>query len=321
MVAIGGMNITGSSLAPTSSVNDPEGTGDQYVFDIDLNAMPNFTISWNFEANAGTEFNYYFDPAFTFPAGTPTLDDANGAFSYNVSLADAVTAGMTSATFSITGWQNLGPGTDSSDTDTITFNFTLCFAKGTGIATPHEDVAVEALKIGDLVTTADGRTVPVKWVGHVSINPMFNPADRLDPVRIRKGALGPNVPHTDLIVTADHGMILDGMVINASALINGDSIDWYPWKAIGKSLTYYHVETEAHDVIIANGATSETYLDIPDRQSFENYADYVALYGAERAIPEATLPRITNARLLPNDLRARLGIDAADSFGDLAQVV
>jgi hypothetical protein len=34
-----------------------------------------------------------------------------------------------------------------------------------------------------------------------------------------------DLPHADLIVTSDHGKVTDGYIINASALLNGDSID------------------------------------------------------------------------------------------------
>ena len=306
MTAIGGMNITGSTLMATSVGSDPHGTGDFYVFDIDLSVTPNFTISWDFEEVTATEFNYYFDPAFTFPAGTPSLGAMDGLFSYNVTLADAVAAGMTTATFSITGWQGDGFGGSTSDTDTITFNFTLCFAEGTGIATPGGERSVEDLQIGNVITTADGRSVPIKWIGRTSIDPMFNPADRLEPVRISAGALGANTPTRDLVVTADHGMVLDGYVINASALTGFDGIDWFAWKTLGRGITYYHIETDAQDVILANGAAAETYVDAVGRRSFDNFAEYEALYGDEAPVQEMPMPRISSARLIPGSVRARL---------------
>jgi hypothetical protein len=47
------------------------------------------------------------------------------------------------------------------------------------------------------------------------------------------------------------------------------------------------------------------------RQAFDNYAEYVELYGEERIITEMPLPRISTARLLPPTLKARLGIGQA----------
>ncbi len=191
---------------------------------------------------------------------------------------------------------------------TVTFNITLCFARGTRIATPWGETLVEGLKIGDVLRTPDGREVDIKWIGTRTMVPMFNPADRLEPVVIRKGALGENVPHSDLVVTADHGMIIDGMVINASALVNGRDIHFLEYRALGRAIEYFHIETENHDAILANGAASETYLDIPGRQFFDNHAQYTALYGPETAITEMKTPRITSAQMLPQTLRDRFGI-------------
>ncbi|MCP3969291.1 MAG: hypothetical protein GY717_03035, partial [Rhodobacteraceae bacterium] len=66
--------------------------------------------------------------------------------------------------------------------------------------------------------------------------------------------------------------------------------------------TYYHVETETHELILAEGCAAESYLDIPDRSSFVN--------GAERAdapvIEEMDLPRISSSRLVPAAILGRL---------------
>ena len=73
-------------------------------------------------------------------------------------------------------------------------------------------------------------------------------------------------------------------------------------------VTYYHVEAEDHDVILANGAPAETFIDYLGRKAFDNYDEYVALYGAERIIPEMARPRISSRRLVPEAIKARLGI-------------
>ena len=184
-----------------------------------------------------------------------------------------------------------------------------CFLAGTRIATPEGERPVEGLAIGDPVCTADGRDVPVRWIGRQVLRATIGrEGEHLRPVRIRAGALGHGLPRTDLMVTADHGMILDGLVINAGALVNGDTIDWVPLADLPASFTVYHVETEAHDVILANGAPAETFIDYVGRSAFDNHAEYLALYGCERIIPEMARPRISTARLLPEAIRARLGI-------------
>jgi len=188
---------------------------------------------------------------------------------------------------------------DSIDTTSPT---PVCFASGTCIATPSGETPVETLQIGDLILTADGRAVPVKWIGRQTIVSLFA-GDRARPVRVTAGAIGNGLPHTDLVLTADHALILEGLAINAGALVNGTTITLDP---APERATYYHVETEAHDVILANGVPAETFVDYVGRQAFDNYAEYVAIYGRERGITEMALGRISSARMVPAALRARL---------------
>ncbi|WP_275287246.1 Hint domain-containing protein [Halomonas elongata] len=189
----------------------------------------------------------------------------------------------------------------------------VCFAAGTMIATPDGEVAVETLSIGDLVMTDSGEQVPVKWIGRQTTHRLFSSGQA--PVRIKKGALAPGQPNQDLILTSSHGVILDGLVINAGALVNHHSITHVPWDEMPTSMTYYHIETDAHQVILANGTEAETYIDYVDRQSFDNYAEYVALYGIETRVTEMPRHRISSRRLLPQALRERLGIqDITQTF-------
>ena len=169
-----------------------------------------------------------------------------------------------------------------------------CFLKGTMIATPDGERAVQDLAAGDLVMTADGRAVPVVWLGEQLVKKRIGMVpEGLEPVCIKAGALG---NHSDLYVTADHGMIVGGYLVNAGALVNGDSIAWAPY---GAAYTVYHVETEAHEVLLANGARAESFVDVVDRRAFDNAGDGVA-----RIIREMDVPRISTARLLPIQLRA-----------------
>ena len=194
-----------------------------------------------------------------------------------------------------------------------------CFAAGTMIATPQGASAVETLKIGDAILNSDGMPIAVKWVGLHTVHKITAGA-KMQPVRIRAGALGGGLPSADLIVTADHGMIVDRLVVNASALVNGTDIDFIPLSELPDTVTYYHVETEAHDVIVANGAPSETFVDAVGRSVFDNYQSYLEIYGADRLIPEMNRPRISSQRLVPGTIRDRLGIaDQHVDFEGLAK--
>lgn len=185
----------------------------------------------------------------------------------------------------------------------------ICFFAGTLVATPAGERRVERLSIGDRILTANGRTVPVKWLGRQTVSARFSPAERLMPVRIASGALGGGLPHSDLTITADHAMLVDGILCQADAMVNGTTIVRVPLSEFGETYTVYHVETEDHEVIFANGATSETFIDTVSRRAFDNYAEFEALYGA--APPETKelpYPRAMNARQLPAHIKRLLGI-------------
>lgn len=198
---------------------------------------------------------------------------------------------------------SLGPTVDLASGPTI---FLYCFASDTRIATDRGDMAVQSLVIGDTVTTAEGRCVPVKWIGRQTISTRFGPAERLMPVRVRAGALGDGLPLRDLTLTADHALLIDGLLVNAGALVNGSSIAYVPLSEMGETYTVYHVETENHDIILAEGAPSETFIDYRDRRAFDNFQEYLELYSAERIIPEMNRPRISSRRMLPDAIKERL---------------
>jgi len=224
----------------------------------------------------------------------------------------------------ITSVIHVASNTDYGNNSGTTLNsntsspYTYCFAPGTQIMTPGGEISVESLTAGSLVTTLDGRQVPVLWIGRQTFALRFQ-RDTCHLVRFRAGSLGDCLPHSDLTVTGDHGMVLDELVINASALVNDTTITTVPHSELPARLTVYHVETKAHDVILANGAAAETFIDGVTRQAFDNYAEYETLYGAERVIPETTMQRIGAQRLLPDHLHTRLGIaQTGTSIQDVA---
>ena len=203
------------------------------------------------------------------------------------------------------------PGTIDFFATLNTGAFTVCFLPGTGIATPEGRKPVETLRIGDTVLTADGREVPVKWIGHQTISTRFRSAPQHQPVRIRAGALGAGHPARDLCLTADHALMIEGLLVNAGALVGASGIARMTAQELGATYVVYHIETEGHDIILAEDTPTETFIDYAGRAVFDNHADYVALYGEDRTLAEQPYPRVTSARQLPAGLRARLGLDRA----------
>jgi hypothetical protein len=160
-----------------------------------------------------------------------------------------------------------------------TVDITPCYCPGTLIKTPRGEIAVEELEIGDEVITMSGIARPIKWIGRRSYNGRFVRGRKdILPVCIKAGALADNVPQRDLWISPHHAMYLDGALIEAKDLINGASI---VQARHVEHVEYFHVEFDSHDVIIAEGAPSESFIDDDSRGMFQNAHEYATLYGDE----------------------------------------
>ncbi len=181
-----------------------------------------------------------------------------------------------------------------------------CFCAGTMIGTDRGEVAVDALAIGDTVLTVAGEARPIRWIGRRAVAARF--ADPLSamPVRIRRGALGANVPVRDVLLSPCHAVLVDGVLAHAGALVNGTSI--VREAVMPDVFTYYHIELAGHELILADGMPSETFVDNADRMGFDNWAEHEALFGNDGAIIEMEYPRAKSARQVPAAIRARLAV-------------
>jgi serralysin len=150
-----------------------------------------------------------------------------------------------------------------------------CFAAGTRLATPRGMVAVENLHAGDAVLTADGGIRPVRWIGRSRVDCTRHPhPERVRPVRVAAHAFGPGLPARDLLLSPDHAIFADSVLIPIKRLENGDSVR----QIDAASVTYFHVELDAHDVVLAEGLPAESYLDTGNRQAFANGGSVAALH-------------------------------------------
>lgn len=142
-----------------------------------------------------------------------------------------------------------------------------CFAMGTRLLTARGEVPVESLRVGDLVPTLAGAAARrVRWIGQTRVDLARHPQPgKVAPVRIEAHAFGPGTPHRDLILSPDHAVMMDGALVPIHLLVNGASIARRP--AAG-SVRYFHVELDAHDVLLAEGLPVESYLDTGNRGVF-----------------------------------------------------
>jgi Hint domain len=143
-----------------------------------------------------------------------------------------------------------------------------CFAAGTRILTARGEVAVEDLAQGDEVITHEGEEQPIIWIGkrEVDITAHCRP-ETVRPIIIEPDALGDGMPARRLMVSPDHALFLDGVLVPAKELMNWTNIRQ---DNAASRVTYYHLELSRHDVIFAEGVPAESYLDTGHRGIFDN---------------------------------------------------
>jgi hypothetical protein len=156
-----------------------------------------------------------------------------------------------------------------------------CFAEGTRLRTVAGEVAVELLAEGDVVVTALGRERRVRWVGHRTLAPSSHPRPwDVQPVRVKAGAFGEGMPVRDLRLSPDHAVFVRGVLIPVRYLLNGATVVQEEVSLV----TYFHVELAnaagdaVHDVVLAEGLASESFLDTGNRGAFANGGGAVMLH-------------------------------------------
>ncbi|MEJ6398293.1 Hint domain-containing protein [Yoonia sp. 208BN28-4] len=146
-------------------------------------------------------------------------------------------------------------------------NVIVCFTPGTSIATPKGEVAVETLNVGDKVFTRDNGIQEIRWIGGRTLSAEdLQKTPAWQPVLVRAGSLGPNLPETDLLLSPNHRLLMSGertmlnfgeneVLAAAKHLTDKDGID-----RVGiAGLTYVHLMFDSHEVILSNGAWTESF--------------------------------------------------------------
>ncbi len=182
-----------------------------------------------------------------------------------------------------------------------------CFRTGTLIATPAGETLVEDLSIGDDVVTASGEARPIKWIGKRGYMPRVVAANsKTQPILFRAGSLAEGIPRRDLFVSAQHAMFLDSVLVPAASLVNGISI---VRAAAPGAILYLHIELETHDVILAEGAPAETFVDDDSRGIFHNAKEFAELYPDAPEPAGFCAPRVEDGYQL-EEIRVRLAARA-----------
>jgi hypothetical protein len=154
-------------------------------------------------------------------------------------------------------------------TGTMTFENIeiVCFTPGTKILTPMGEISVENLQEGDQVVTRDNGLQTIRWAGrkHVSGRDLMVRPE-LRPILIKQGALGPNQPERNMMVSPSHRMLLVSeqaellfeereVLVAAKHLTHLDGVEQID--VVG--VDYIHFLCDNHEVVLADGAWSESF--------------------------------------------------------------
>ena len=284
VISGGTLEINGNAAATGTTVITDGGVIDLQSPKANLSGSLVFSGSGTFEETAVTSATYGLTNAVISGFGAGDAIDLTqfGSATLTASvvsgnLVETVTSGGTSEAFTFSGTDlssSLSLVSDGNGGEEIVFA-APCFAAGTRILTGKGQVKVEDLRIGDELVTASGEAQPVQWIGYrqVKISRHAEP-DQVLPVRIAAGAFGGAVPERDLYLSPDHAVFLEDVLIPVKHLINGTSIRQIAVAAV----TYFHVELAAHEIILAEGLATESYLDTGDRNAFANGGGAMALH-------------------------------------------
>lgn len=147
-----------------------------------------------------------------------------------------------------------------------------CFTAGTLIRTAEGERPVEDLALGDLVWTRDNGLQPIRWIGRRVLRPAELAAQpNLRPIRIKAGALGAGQPARDLVVSPQHRILVRSAIAvrmfgAAEVLVAAKQLLSLPGIEIdeaARDVTYLHLMFDHHEVLVSNGAETESLYPGP----------------------------------------------------------
>jgi hypothetical protein len=142
-----------------------------------------------------------------------------------------------------------------------------CFTPGTAIATPRGERAIEELAVGDRVVTRDNGIQEIRWIGRKTLDHgQLAAAEHLRPILVTRGSLGQGLPERDMLVSPNHRFLAANertmlyfeeheVLVAAKHLVDSRTIR--PVNVLG--VTYVHFMCDRHEVVLANGAWTESF--------------------------------------------------------------
>lgn len=278
----------GGTFVPVSNYTEEfilqDGNNNGVIGDLDGTSQPvaNDGVQVNGTFHQFEQFTTWTSSTITYADGTSSdivvhvyrLD--NGDLTYR--LSDTEVQQVKAAGYTLKDVQSIQLGNLSSFSsrfeglDPTNHNDFLCFAAGTLIETYHGNIPAEDLRVGDLVYTRDASFLPVQWTGQRHLTKTDLEANpNIRPIRIRAGALGPDTPSDDLVISPQHRVLVRSKIahrlfgtyevlVAAKHLLPLDGIE------IAEDLTevtYIHFLFSIHQIVVSNGAETESFYPGP----------------------------------------------------------
>lgn len=142
-----------------------------------------------------------------------------------------------------------------------------CFVSGTLIDTPQGPRAIDDLVPGDKVLTMDNGAQAIRWIGCKDVSQRELKMDpKLNPIRIVSGALGHGLPKRDLYLSPQHRVLVRSPIAQRifgvhETLIAAKKLVDIPGIFVdqeAKSVSYYHMLFDKHEIVFSEGAPSES---------------------------------------------------------------
>jgi hypothetical protein len=194
-----------------------------------------------------------------------------------------------------------------------------CLVSGTKVSTPQGPRAVETLSEGDEILAADGRILTLRGVMSTQVSQKRQRrSPHLRPIRIVAGALGGGVPTRDLLVSRQHRMVIKSAIAErmfgqSEVLVAAAKLLDVPGVFVDPTLEevgYFHLVFDDHEIIVAEGAETESLLigpGIMKSLGSEAVRELIALFPQVSGGEVYTMPaRPIPSRKRTNKLMARL---------------
>lgn len=211
-----------------------------------------FTGGRDIDGDGGVDYGYVAE--VTLNGQIYIVTSVNNPLVANM---DYTTGNPTEVLIESAGWNHLG------------FSTVTCFAKGALVETPAGTVPIEQLCLGDLVETMEHGEQAIRWIGQRRFNKVdLEQNPKLRPVRILAGALGEGLPLRDLLVSAQHRILVHSRIAERlfgkrEVLIAAIKLTALPGIFVDQEIQeieYFHLLLEKHEILYVEGAPTESLL-------------------------------------------------------------